>query len=118
VEMTFAIVLLMLLTLGVIQVALTLYARNVVAASAHEGARMAIERGRTPEEAAVIARDVVARSTGRLVEKLSVDVSTVQRAGVRLITVRVRGMLRNLGPVPMPIPLSSVAHAEMDEALE
>jgi Flp pilus assembly protein TadG len=114
--MTFAIILLMTLMLGVVQVAFALYARNVVAASAHEGARAAVERGRTPSEAAAIARDVVARSTGRLIDDLTVDVAASRSADSRLITVRVRGLVTDFGPVPLPFPLSSTATAQTDEA--
>lgn len=116
VEMTFAIILLMTLMLGVVQVAFALYARNVVAASAHEGARAAVERGRSPAEAAAIAKDVVGRATGRLIDDLTVDVATNRSAGNRTITVRVRGLITDFGPVPLPIPLSSTATAQMDEA--
>lgn len=113
--MTFAIIFLITLALGVTQVAFALYARNVVASSAHEGARAAVERGRSDAEAEAIAREVVARSTGSLIEDLSVDVATVGREGERRVTVRVRGLMRELGPVPIPIPLMSTATAHLDE---
>jgi hypothetical protein len=116
VEMTFAIILLMTLMLGVVQVAFALYARNVVAASAHEGARAAAERGRSPAEAAAIAKDVVGRATGRLIDDLTVDVATGRTARTKTITVRVRGLVTDFGPVPLPIPLSSTATAQLDEA--
>lgn len=116
VEMTFAIILLMTLMLGVVQVAFALYARNVVAASAHEGARAALERGRSPSEAAGIAKDVVARATGRLIDDLTVDVAAYTSADSRMITVRVRGLVTDFGPVPLPIPLSSTATVQTDEA--
>jgi hypothetical protein len=116
VEVTFAILLLMMLTLGVIQVAFALYAKNVVASSAHEGARAAIERGRSPGESAAIVRDIVARATGRLVEDLEVDVSTRRLASRRIVTVHVYGVITDFGPIPLPIPLSSRASAQVDEA--
>jgi hypothetical protein len=115
VEMTFAIILLMTLTLGVIQVAFTLYARNVVAASAHEAARAALERGRSESEAASIAREVVTRATGRLVDDLTVNVATRGPANRRFVSVRVRGVVTDFGPVPLPIHLSSTATAQIDE---
>ena len=111
IEATFAIILMMLLALGVIQVALDLYARNVVAASAHEGARAAIERGSTESDAAVIARDVVRRATGALVDDLDVDVDSVQRGDQLTVVVRVSGVVTDLGPLPIPILLSSLATA-------
>ena len=112
IEATFAIVLLMLLALGVIQVALVLYARNIVAASAHEGARTAIERGSTEADAAVIARDVVRRATGALVDDLDIDVDSIQRGDELTVVVRVSGVVTDLGPLPIPIPLSSLATAQ------
>ncbi|MCA1617061.1 MAG: pilus assembly protein [Acidobacteria bacterium] len=115
VEMTFAIILLMMLSLGVVQVAFTLYSRNIVAASAHEGARAALERGRTNAEAESIVRDVIARATGRLVKDLSVDIATTKSTTGRSIIVRVRGLMSDFGPVPIPIPLSSTATAHLDE---
>ena len=115
VEMTFAIILLMTLTLGVVQVAFALYARNVVAASAHEGARAALERGRTPSEAEAIVRHVVSSATGRLIEDLTIDIVTKESDSRRFITVRVRGVVTDFGPVPIPIPLSSTATAQIDE---
>lgn len=111
VEATFAIVLLMLLALGVIQVALVLYARNVVAASAHDGARTAIERGSSEADAAAIARDVVRRATGALVDDLDVDIDSLQRGNELTVVVRVSGVVTDLGPIPIPIPLSSSATA-------
>lgn len=110
-EATFSIVLLMLLALGIIQVALVLYARNVVAASAHEGARAAIELGSSAEEAASIARDVVRRATGALVDDLDVDVDARQRGAELTVAVRVSGIVTKLGPLPIPVPLSSLATA-------
>jgi hypothetical protein len=101
----------MLLALGVIQVALVLYARNVVAASAHEGARAAIERGTSQDDAAVIAREVVRSATGTLVDDLAVDVDARRRGDELTVVVRVSGVVTDLGPLPIPIPLSSLATA-------
>ena len=114
--MVFAIIFLMTLSLGVTQVAFTLYARNVVAAAAHEGARAALERGRVDAEAEAIARDVVRKATGRLVENFDVGVSIARIASRRFVTVRVRGVVTDFGPVPIPFPLSSTATAQIDEA--
>lgn len=114
VEATFAIVLLMLLALGVIQVGLVLYARNVVAASAHEGARAAIERGTSQADAAAIAHDVVRRATGSLVDDLDVEVGADTRGNELTVVVRVSGVVTDLGPIPFPVPLSSRATATTD----
>ena len=114
VESTFAIILLMLLALGVIQVALSLYARNVVAASAHEGARAAVERGFDSQRAEAIVRETVRQATGSLVDDLSVDVRTLRRGGRVVVNVHVGGIVNDLGPIPFPIPLSSNATAYAD----
>lgn len=111
VESTFAIVLLMLLSLGVIQVALALYARNIVMSSAHEGARAAIERGTDEATAVAIARHTVRQASGSLVDDLEVDVQAVRRARELHVTVLVEGIVTDLGPVPFPITLSSKATA-------
>jgi Flp pilus assembly protein TadG len=111
VESLFAMVVLILLVTGVIQVALALYARNVVDASAHEGARAAIERGRSPQEASHIARDTVASAAGGLVDGLRVDVASQTRGEQTLVVVRVNGRIRPFGPVPVTMPVSSMATA-------
>jgi Flp pilus assembly protein TadG len=111
VESLFAIVVLILLVTGVIQVALGLYARNVVAASAHEGARAAIERGRTIEEASAIARGTVEAAAGGLVDGLRIDVASQSIGDRQRIVVSVTGRVRPMGPVPVTMSLSSTATA-------
>lgn len=111
VEPLFAIVVLVVLVTGVIQIALGLYARNVVAASAHEGARAAIERGRTAEEASAIARDTVDSAAGGLVDELRVDVALQPIGERQQVVVSVDGRVRPLGPVPVTMHLSTRATA-------
>jgi Flp pilus assembly protein TadG len=109
VETVFALAILLFLVLGTVQVAFALYGRNVVAASAHEGARAAIELGRNPADAIGVARGTVVRSAGGLVEGLRVGVH-VDRAGTAsIVRVRVTGRLKALGPVPLPLPVDTVA---------
>jgi Flp pilus assembly protein TadG len=111
VETIFAIVFLMLLVLGVLQVAFALYVRNVVASSAHEGARAAIELGRDPASARSIARDVVARSAGGLVRDLDVDTAVGRSSNGSVVRVLVTGSLTPFGPFPISIPFATTAHA-------
>jgi Flp pilus assembly protein TadG len=111
VESLFAILFLVLLVTGVIQIALGLYARNVIAASAHEGARAAIERGRTAEEASAIARGTVKSAAGGLVDELQVDVASQPVGERQLVVVSVVGRVRPLGPVPITMHLSTRATA-------
>jgi hypothetical protein len=118
VESIFAIVFLILLSLGVAQLALTLYGRNVVIASAHEGARAATELGRSEQEAEAIALRTTRSATGSLVDDLEIDVLTEPVGEDDLITVRLRGRLAAVGPVPITIPVevqaSSVRLGEVE----
>ena len=104
-------ILLLLLMLGVIQVGLALYARNVVIASAHEGARAAVEREASGGDAEEVAITTVQQSAGGLVRNLNVDVDTSRSRGLTNLTVRVTGTVGSLGPVPIPIPVSVQATA-------
>jgi Flp pilus assembly protein TadG len=107
-------VFLLVLVLGVIEIALALYGRNVLLSSAHEGARSAVELGRTPADAEHIAADTVRRSAGGLVENLAVGVAVREVGGRARASVRVSGVLKAFGPVPARIPVSAVAHASRD----
>ena len=109
VESIFAIVILLILVLGTIEVAFALYARNVVAAAAHEGARAAIELGRNPADADAVASSTVRHAAGGLVENLDVHTAVQRRGTIALVTVKVSGVMKSFGPVPLPIPLSSTA---------
>lgn len=115
VESAFAMVLLVVLALGVIEVALTLYARNVVLASAHEGARAAIEVGADPGSARAVATHTVRRSAGRLVEGLRVSVADTRLAGRSIVHVVVTGKLRPPGPLPALLPVSASATLTREE---
>lgn len=110
VESIGAIVMLLLLTLGAVQVAFALYARNVVLSAAHEGARAVVERGAVAGDARSVAVTVVKRSAGGLVDGLVVDVTetgTVVRVDVRATTAP-------FGPVPIRMPLEASATATLD----
>lgn len=98
-----ALLLILILSLGVIQVAHSLYARNVIAASAHEGARAAAEIGRDLDSARSVAADVIRRATGDLVTDLRVDVASTRAFGAETVSVRVVADLRSWGIVPLPM---------------
>lgn len=102
---------LMLLVLGVMEIALALYGRNVLISSAHEGARAAVERGRDPQEAGAIARRIVESAAGGLIDDLEVAVVEQQVGFSSVIRVTVSGVVNSLGPVPLPIPVSTNASA-------
>jgi Flp pilus assembly protein TadG len=111
VESIFAIVFILFLALGVIEVAFALYGRNVVMSSAHEGARAAVEYGRDPQQAAAIAEDTVRRAAGSLVDDLRVGVSTSDGGEVTTVQVRVQGVVDAFGPVPFPMPVDTTVSA-------
>lgn len=111
IESVFAILFLITLLLGTVQVVFTLYSRNVVRAAAQEGVRSAIERGATGADAGGAARTTVARAAGGLVRGLDVAVSRTAYEDGDLMTVRVRGRLRPLGPLPFDTAVTAVARA-------
>lgn len=104
----------MLLVLGTLEVAFALYARNIVATSAHEAARAAVEIGRDPDSARAIARTTVTRAAGGLVHDLKIGIRRSRTADMRLVEVLVTGRMRPFGPVPLPIPLSARATAILE----
>lgn len=111
VESVFAILFLITLLLGTVQVVFTLYSRNVIRAAAQEGARSAIERGATDPDANSAARATVARAAGGLVRDLHVAVSRTPSGDGDVMTVRVRGRLRPLGPLPFGAAVTAEANA-------
>jgi Flp pilus assembly protein TadG len=115
VESIFAIVLLLMLTLGVVQIVLVLYGRNVVIAAAHEAARAAIELGRTPEEGRDVAIMTMHRAAGGLLKGMNVRVGAGLKGARYVVTVDVAGTMRTLGPVPVPVPISASATAVREE---
>jgi hypothetical protein len=114
-EVVVAMFLLTFLVLGVTEVAFALYARNVVAASAHEGARAAVELGRSPGDAAGVARETVEKAAGGVVDDLHVAVSTRDVGEVEIIHVSVEATLQPFGPIPLPmrVDTSSTATREL-----
>ncbi len=115
-ESIFALLLLLMLVLGAIQVAFVLYARNIVAASAHEGARAAVELERNADDARTVASEVVRSSAGGLVEEIEVAVSVQALGDLSIVRVRVTGRLKSFGIVPVRIPVGSVATSVRREA--
>ena len=113
VETLFAIVFLLLLVLGVIEVAFALYARNVVLASAHEGARAAVEYGRDPAEARALAETTVREAAGSLVRDLDVRVG-LSGPSTSQVEVVVRATIDSPGPVPFPISVNTRVSAQRE----
>jgi Flp pilus assembly protein TadG len=116
VETVFSILFLMLLVLGTIEVALTLYGGDVVAAAAHEGARAALELNRDPASAGEVARRTVRQSSGMLVRDLSIEVIPRTIGTTAYVRVQVAGWLRLAGPVPIAIPVAATATVSKEVA--
>jgi Flp pilus assembly protein TadG len=109
VESIFAMVFVIVLLLGVVEVAFLLYARNVVAASAHEGVRAVVERGAGAADAELIAGRTVRESAGSLVTELQVGVVLRSSEDLERITVVVSGRVKPFGPVPLPVTMTTSA---------
>lgn len=110
VETSFALLLVLFLVLGSMEVAFALYGRNVVLSSAHEAARAAVELGRLPDEAEALAAATVERSAGGIVDGLVVDVG-MSRTDVLTVRVRVRALVDPWGPIPYRMPVTADATA-------
>ena len=108
-ESIFGILLVMTLVLGAVQVGLGLYARNVVAAAAHEGARAAIELGGSQRDAEAVARRTVEASAGGVTRDLIVDAIRERSGGSVAVRVRVRALLQPFGPLPVSLPVTTTA---------
>lgn len=111
VETIFAMLVILFLALGAIQVALTLYARNVLLAATHEGARAAAEYNAQDGDAAEIARSTIERSAGGLIEGLQVTVSAVPRGTDVVVRVASRAGIRDVGPIPFPMSVTASSTA-------
>jgi TadE-like protein len=116
VEAIFAIIFIIVLVLGAIQVAFVLYGRNVVASSAHEAARALIELEADPAHAEVTARTTVTRATGELVGDLRVTAAVATTGETATATVTVSGVLRPLGLLPISVPVTSTASTSRETA--
>jgi hypothetical protein len=99
----------MLMALAVIEIAFFLYARNVVAAAAHEGARAAVELGSDAARAEEVAGRTVRMAAGGLIDRLRVNVSFERSADRAVAEVHVAGLLHAFGPVPLVVPLRTMA---------
>lgn len=115
VEAVGGMLLLVLLALGIVQVALVLYARNVMIASAHEGARAAVERGADPRDAGAVAAGVVRAATGRLVRDLRVRTKVARGRVSSTVTVSVTGIIHAPGPLPIPVRIAARGTASASE---
>jgi hypothetical protein len=111
IEFVFGALFVCVLLLGIFEISFALYGRNVIASSAHEAARTAIELGGTSGNARWIARETVERAAGGLISDYEVNVTTRRIADRVLVEVHVSGAMDLPGPVPMLIPVDVDASA-------
>lgn len=114
IESTFALLLLLLLVLGTIEVAFALYGRNVILSSAHEAARAGIELGRSPEESEAIAKTTMLTAAGGIVDDMDIGVRVLEQGSLSIVAVHVEGTVDAWGPLPFPFRVATVASASTD----
>lgn len=110
-------VLVLALFLVVLQVGVVLHVRDVVAASAAEGARFGAAADRTPEEGAVRAEEVIAEGLGGRVAR-SVHCTALPGAevdGAPVVDIRCTGPLPVVFLPAGPLTLTVHGHA-LEEA--
>ena len=112
VEVTLVSVLLVSLFLLVMQVGFVLHTRNVLVASAQEGARYGANADRGPADAQQRTREVVATALSPAVaDRMDYGAVEVVRDGVVTMEVQVRGPLPLVFLPAGPMRLSVVGHA-------
>lgn len=114
VEFSLVAVLLLMLLLGIVQVAIYLHVRNVTAASAAEGARYAANADADPGEGAERAGDILARAVGSATAARLRCTGEVEEGagGVQLSAVRCTGALPVFfAPFGNVLPLDVTGHA-------
>lgn len=107
VEAVFGTTLLVTLCIAIVQMALLIYARNVVAAATHEGARAAVELNSDADRARELVSDVVERSISGLVDDVRVSHSVVGEH----VVIAVSAKARVLGPLPISVGMTERATA-------
>ncbi len=96
VDFVLVAVVLVPLVLGLVQVGLTLYVRNALAAAATEGARHAAAFGRAPQDGVTRARGQLTGVIGdRFVREVSARAG--EHASLPVVEVRVRAVVPALG---------------------
>lgn len=112
VEFTLVSVLLVGLFLGVLQLGFVLHTRNVLVASAQEGARYGANADRGPADAQARTRDVIATAlSGTVAGRMTYDAQEVVRGGALTMEVTVRGPLPLVFLPAGPLSLTVRGHA-------
>ena len=108
--------LVLLLTLGVVQVALVLHVRNVLTDCASEGARYGALEGNDPADGSARTMELATQSLSAAYAQ-DVSASTVERDGVELVEVRVTAPLPLVGLLGPGGRLSVTGHAVAEDGL-
>jgi hypothetical protein len=119
VEFALVTVVLLLLLLGVLQVAVYVYVRNIAAASAAEGARYAANADVSPAQGAVRTQEVLQRGAGPSVAARLACTGTEETGpdGLRLSGVRCTGSLPVFfAPIGGVLPLEVAARSIEESA--
>ncbi len=112
VEFSLVSLLVVTLFLLVLQVGFVLHTRNVLVASAQEGARYGANADRGLPEARARTREVVATALSESVAaRMDYDAAEVVRDGMRTVEVTVRGPLPLVFLPAGPLALSVQGHA-------
>jgi hypothetical protein len=106
VESALVLPLVIMLSLGVLQVVLYMHARDVLASAVQEGARLAAEDGRGLDEGYARAEALVMAGLGSSVEPMRLDGSQDSE----IVALRVSASLRPI--LPLPLIASLPIHAE------
>ena len=116
VEFSLVSVLLVGLFLAVLQLGFVLHTRNVLVASAQEGARYGANADRGTGDAGARTREVVAGALSPTVaDRMSYDARQVVRGGVLTVEVTVRGPLPLVFLPAGPLSVTARGHA-LEEA--
>lgn len=116
VEFSLVSVLLVGLFLAVLQLGFVLHTRNVLVASAQEGARYGANADRGPADAQARTREVVATAlSGTVAGRMRYEAQEVVRGGVVTVEVTVRGPLPLVFLPAGPLSLTVRGHA-LEEA--
>lgn len=112
VDFIFVSVLVVVLFLLVLQVGLILHVRNVLVASAAEGARYGANADRTPEEGVVRTRSVVADALSRTIaDRLTYTASETTIDGAPVVEITVSGPLPVMFLPAGPVSITVHGHA-------
>lgn len=115
-EFVLVVVLLVVLFLGILQLALALHIRNTLVASAAEGARYGALADRSPQQGAQRARDLIRTALGaRFTTEVTAASSVID--GLPVVVVEVRAPLPLLGPIGPADLLVVRGHALDEKAL-